>query len=88
MALEDAMYLAKMLRDHGTDYAAAFARFEIDRKPRVERIVADGRRRAGDKASVSPLKSKIRNAILRVVLRLYGERGQDWLFRYRIQWEG
>jgi 2-polyprenyl-6-methoxyphenol hydroxylase-like FAD-dependent oxidoreductase len=88
MALEDAMYLAKMLRDNGTDYAGAFARFEIDRRPRVERIVAEGRRRAGDKASVSPLKSKIRNAILSVVLRLYGERSEDWLFRYRIQWEG
>jgi 2-polyprenyl-6-methoxyphenol hydroxylase-like FAD-dependent oxidoreductase len=87
LALEDAMYLAKMLRDNGRDYASAFARFEQDRKPRVERIVAEGRRRGADKAIVSPLKSKIRNAVLSVVLRLFGDRSQDWLFRYRIQWE-
>jgi len=53
LALEDAMYLAKLLRDCGPDYAEAFACFERDRKPRVERIVAAGRRAASDKEIVS-----------------------------------
>ena len=44
LALEDAMYLAKLLRDC-PDHPTAFACFEQDRKPRVERIVAAGRRR-------------------------------------------
>ncbi|WP_175618723.1 FAD-dependent oxidoreductase [Oceanobacillus kimchii] len=33
-ALEDSMYLAKMLRDHG--YRDAFHYYEVDRKPRIE----------------------------------------------------
>ena len=33
LALEDAMYLAKVLRDCGSDYVEAFACFERDRKP-------------------------------------------------------
>jgi 2-polyprenyl-6-methoxyphenol hydroxylase-like FAD-dependent oxidoreductase len=49
MALEDALYLAKQLRDAQRDHDPAFERFEHDRKPRVERIVAEGRRRSSDK---------------------------------------
>jgi 2-polyprenyl-6-methoxyphenol hydroxylase-like FAD-dependent oxidoreductase len=85
LALEDAMYLAKVLRD--SDYEQAFARFEHARKPRVERIVAAGRRAASDKEIVSPLKSKIRNIMIGMILRLFGIPGQDWAFRYRIQWD-
>ena len=81
------MYLAKLLRDWGADYAEAFARFEHDRKPRVERIVAAGRRAASDKQIVSPLKSKIRNLMIGLMIRMFGIPGQDWVFRYRIQWE-
>ena len=87
LALEDAMYLAKLLRDCGADYAEAFACFERDRKPRVERIVAAGRRAASDKEIVSPLKSRIRNFMIGLMVRLIGIPGQDWAFRYRIQWE-
>lgn len=87
LALEDAMYLAKLLRDCGINYAGAFARFEADRKPRVERIVAGGRRAASDKAIVSPLRSKFRNLIIGAMIRLFGIPWQDWIFRYRIEWE-
>jgi 2-polyprenyl-6-methoxyphenol hydroxylase-like FAD-dependent oxidoreductase len=87
LALEDAMYLAKQLRDCGADYTEAFARFERDRRPRVERIVAAGRRAASDKEIVSPLRSKIRNFMIGAMVRLFGIPGQDWAFRYRIQWE-
>jgi len=87
MALEDAACLAKLLRDTAFDHASAFARFERCRKPRVERIVAEGRRRAADKQAVSPFRSMLRNGILSLVLRLTGERSQDWLYRYRIEWD-
>jgi 2-polyprenyl-6-methoxyphenol hydroxylase-like FAD-dependent oxidoreductase len=83
LALEDAMYLAKLLRDCD-DHTEAFARFERERKPRAERIVAAGRRTASD--IVSPLKSRIRNFMMSAILRLVGIPGQDWAFRYRIQW--
>jgi len=87
LALEDGMYLAKMLRDCGRDYEEAFARFERDRKPRVERIVAAGRRAASDKEIVSPLRSKIRNFIIATMVRLFGIPGMDFAFRYRIAWD-
>lgn len=41
LALEDAMYLARLLRDQ--PYEAAFAQFERDRRPRAEKVVAEGR---------------------------------------------
>ena len=36
---------------------------------------------------VSPLKSQIRNMMTGLMLRLFGIPGQDWAYRYRIQWE-
>jgi 2-polyprenyl-6-methoxyphenol hydroxylase-like FAD-dependent oxidoreductase len=87
MALEDAMYLAKVLREAQGNYEGAFGRFERDREPRVERIVAEGRRGSSDKKSVSPFESAVRNAMLAVFFNLFGERSQDWLYRYRIDWE-
>jgi 2-polyprenyl-6-methoxyphenol hydroxylase-like FAD-dependent oxidoreductase len=86
MALEDAMYLAKVLRDAQGDHELAFEQFERGRKPRVERIVAEGRRRSSDKRSVTPLESGLRNAMLAIFINLFGERSQDWLYRYRIEW--
>jgi 2-polyprenyl-6-methoxyphenol hydroxylase-like FAD-dependent oxidoreductase len=86
-ALEDAMMLAKLLRDCACDYRRAFVLFERERKPRVERVVAEGRRRGGDKAIVSPFKSKIRNLMLRFLLPVFGRYSQNWMFRYRIDWE-
>lgn len=41
LALEDAMYLAKMLRDY--DYEDAFYYFEHDRKPRAEKVFYSAR---------------------------------------------
>ncbi|HVW38197.1 MAG TPA: FAD-dependent monooxygenase, partial [Pirellulales bacterium] len=84
LALEDAMYLAKLLRESAADFAGALARFERDRRPRVERIVAEGRRRGDDKQIVGPIQAKIREAILTVVLNLFGMRGQDWMYSYQI----
>ena len=87
MALEDAMYLAKLLRDSGSNFLAAIAQFERDRKPRVERIVAEGRRRAGNKKTVGPVQAKIRELMMSVFLNLFGIPGQDWMYRYRIDWQ-
>jgi 2-polyprenyl-6-methoxyphenol hydroxylase-like FAD-dependent oxidoreductase len=93
LALEDAMYLARLLRDApagagAAGYAAVFSRFEGDRKPRVERIVAEGRRRGADKQLVGPFQERIRELLLAVFLNLFGPRGDDWLHRYRVDWNG
>jgi 2-polyprenyl-6-methoxyphenol hydroxylase-like FAD-dependent oxidoreductase len=86
LALEDAMYLAKMLRDYRGDYNSAFAQFERKRRPRVERVVAEGRRRGRDKAILTPFQSKLRNLAMRIVLPLFGPKSQDWMYSYRIKW--
>jgi len=87
MALEDAMYLAKLLRDAGRDYEKVFLQFEKDRKPRVEKIVAEGRRRGVGKKPIGPLQAKIRNMMMAFFLKLFGIKGVDWVYKYRIDWE-
>ncbi len=89
LALEDAMYLGMLLGDaHGAarDAQAVFAAFEAARKPRVERIVAEGRRRGLDKQFVGPVQARVREVMLRVMLNLFGPNADDWIYRYRIDW--
>lgn len=86
MALDDAMCLAKLLRDSSHPYEQVFAQFEAGRKPRVEKIVAEGRRRGADKQVLSPFQSKIREIMIMIFVNLFGERGLDWLYSYKIDW--
>lgn len=85
MALEDAMLLAKLLRDE-KDYLSAFSIFENDRRPRVEKIVLDGRKRGEDKLVVGNFKQLVREMMIRIFVNLFGTKGNDWLFSYRIKW--
>jgi 2-polyprenyl-6-methoxyphenol hydroxylase-like FAD-dependent oxidoreductase len=86
LALEDAMLLARLLRDAGNHFAA-FAGFEAERRPRVERIVAEGRRPGADKQIVSPFQARLRELMLRVMLNAFGKHADDWVWRYAIDWE-
>lgn len=88
MALEDAMFLAMLLRDAGVgSYAAAFRKFEKDRKPRVEKIVAEGRRRGATKTILKPWQAKIREWLMAVLIPLFAAKNADWLYRYRLDWQ-
>lgn len=84
LALEDAQSLATLLVASDHDHARAFPEFERCRRGRAERVVREGRRRALDKKQMSALGSAVRNATLAVMLGLFGERSQDWLYRYRV----
>ena len=84
LALEDAMYLAALLRDFS--YEAAFETFERHRKPRAEKVVAEGRRRGRDKAIVGPLQQQIRELMIRMVVPLFGRHGDRWLYDYEVPW--
>jgi 2-polyprenyl-6-methoxyphenol hydroxylase-like FAD-dependent oxidoreductase len=86
MAFEDAMYLAKLLRD-SADYEQVFARFEQERKPRVEKIVAEGRRRGNDKEAISPLKARMRDLMMTILINLFGIKGQEWVYGYQVAWD-
>jgi 2-polyprenyl-6-methoxyphenol hydroxylase-like FAD-dependent oxidoreductase len=86
LALEDAMLLAKLLAAAPDDHARVFAQFEAERKPRVERVVAEGRRRGDDKQEVSPFQARVRDIIMTVLFRLDRGKSQDWLYRYKVEW--
>jgi 2-polyprenyl-6-methoxyphenol hydroxylase-like FAD-dependent oxidoreductase len=86
LALEDAMLLARLLRDE-RDYASAFSQFEAARKPRVEKIVAEGRRRGNDKQIVGPFQQTLREWMIRIFVNLFGTSGQKDLYGYRVAWD-
>jgi 2-polyprenyl-6-methoxyphenol hydroxylase-like FAD-dependent oxidoreductase len=84
-AIEDAVVLAKCLRDvpHTRD---AFARFEQLRRERVERVVAQGRRNGTGKAP-GPVGAWIRDLVMPAVMRQIARKGSlAWMFDYRIDW--
>ena len=84
LALEDAMVLARCLRDID-DPERAFARFERERRSRVERIVRGSRRNGSGKAVSGPVGEWVRDRMLPLFLRL-GTRAQERQYAYRIDW--
>ncbi|SKD09919.1 2-polyprenyl-6-methoxyphenol hydroxylase [Chitinophaga ginsengisegetis] len=85
MALEDAMLLAKLIRDE-KELDTAFSTFEKMRRPRVEKIVLEGRKRGSDKVIVSAFQQKIRELMIRIFVNAFAEKSNHWLFDYKIEW--
>ena len=88
MAIEDAVMLAKCLRDL-PDIQQAFAAYEQLRRQRVERVVAQGARSSSDKAA-GPIARVVRDLMLPVVLKRAassGERSLAWMYSYHIDWD-
>lgn len=85
MAIEDAVVLAKCLRDL-PDTVEAFGAFERIRRPRVERVVAFGARSSSSKAP-GRVGRVVRDLMLPVVLKLVAKQSQDWLFGHHIDWD-
>ncbi|MFI6453561.1 FAD-dependent monooxygenase [Streptosporangium amethystogenes] len=85
MAIEDAVVLAKCLRDvPGT--RDAFAAFETARRERVERIVEQGRRNGSGKAQ-GAVGAFFRDLALPVIMRQVNRRNAlAWMYDYRISW--
>ncbi len=55
MALEDAMFLGKLLREsNGTPLEEVFSNFEQQRRPRTDKVIALGRRNARAKSKCPP----------------------------------
>jgi 2-polyprenyl-6-methoxyphenol hydroxylase-like FAD-dependent oxidoreductase len=83
MAMEDAVMLARCLRDvPGT--AAAFAAYTRLRRGRVERVVAAGKRNGTGKAA-GPIGARIRDALLPVIMQRFATpQAQAWMHDYRI----
>ncbi len=84
LALEDAICLAKCLRD--ASYPHAFAAYQARRNGRVVKIIAEARKRGEAKHTLTPGAAKIRDFILGTFLRLQGKRIFDEAYDYAIDW--
>jgi FAD-dependent urate hydroxylase len=84
MALEDAVVLGHSLREH-RDLPAALSAYEAARRPRVEKVVAHGRRSSGTKV-LGPVGAAMRDAMMPLVMRMMHRRGdpQAWIFEHRV----
>jgi 2-polyprenyl-6-methoxyphenol hydroxylase-like FAD-dependent oxidoreductase len=87
MAIEDALVLAKCLRDL-PDTGAAFRAFEAARRARTERVVAYSRRIGNTKVTGNPVALRIRDLVMPVALKLFANPGAHaWLFDHHIDWD-
>jgi 2-polyprenyl-6-methoxyphenol hydroxylase-like FAD-dependent oxidoreductase len=86
MAIEDAVVLARCLRDLA-DTTQAFAVYERLRRRRVERIVAHGARTSNSKAA-GPVGRVIRDMMMPMILKRVANGGSlSWMHDYHIDWE-
>lgn len=86
MALEDALVLAKCLRDV-SPIPDALVAYEALRRDRVERIVAQGARSSSAKIP-GPLGRLARDLLLRLVLRfVLTDKSLAWMYDHRVDWQ-
>ena len=74
------MRLSRLLRER-EELAVTFARFEAERRPRAERIVARARRNGNQKRELNRVSTWIRDQMLKVLLPL-NVASQDWMYAY------
>jgi len=85
MAIEDAIVLAKCLRDYSS-VAAAFAAYERERRSRVQRVVAYSAR-VGSTKIAGPVARWFRDLMMPVALRLFANsEAHAWLNAHHIEW--
>ncbi|WP_446216690.1 FAD-dependent oxidoreductase [Micromonospora sp. IBHARD004] len=88
MAFEDAVQLARCLRDR-PDVAAAFEAYERLRRRRVERVVAQGKRTSTTKVA-GPVGRVVRDLALPIIARQVARddgRSLAWLYDHHIDWD-
>ncbi|NIJ14418.1 2-polyprenyl-6-methoxyphenol hydroxylase-like FAD-dependent oxidoreductase [Saccharomonospora amisosensis] len=83
LAVEDAVTLAKCLRD-SVDIPTAFQHYERLRRTRVERVVRQGKRNGSGK-SLGPVTRQV----IPLFFRLFkpSEASMRWLYDYRVDWQ-
>jgi 2-polyprenyl-6-methoxyphenol hydroxylase-like FAD-dependent oxidoreductase len=80
LALEDAMRLSRLMQD-GQELGLTFQSFEIERRPRAEKIVALARRNGNSKREFSPTGAWIRDRMLTLLLPVTAK-GMNWMYAY------
>jgi 2-polyprenyl-6-methoxyphenol hydroxylase-like FAD-dependent oxidoreductase len=87
LAMEDAMMLAKCLRD-APAIEDAFAAYEKLRRGRAERVVKFSRQRGNNKAASNAISRWLRDLMLPFFLKHFAASSElDWLYNYTIDWE-
>ena len=86
MALEDAIVLAKCIRDI-PDLSKAFTTFEELRKDRVEQIVKMSLQYGELMKASNSIKRMFRDKMLSAMLNKSVVKKLDWLFSYKIDWD-
>jgi FAD-dependent urate hydroxylase len=85
LALEDAVELARSLRDLPHD--RAFKAFEGLRRERVEKIIAAAARTNSNKAA-GPVGRVIRDLTLPVLMKLFAKPEKSaWQYEYTVDWD-
>jgi len=85
MAVEDALVLAKCLRDSG-DTRQAFVTYEGVRRGRVERVVRYSRR-IGSTKIAGPIGRFFRDLMMPIGLGMFAtSEANAWLFRHHVEW--
>ena len=84
MALEDAIALAKALRDRKVEPAAAFQAYERERRPRTEKVVELGRRSGGQKQH-GRFAALLQTILMPLFLRLAP--APRWLYGHEMRWD-
>ena len=86
LALEDAVLLARCLRDSASP-EAAFGTFAGLRRDRVEKIVAEGNKWSNNKVA-GPVARVVRDAMLPMVFKQMAKKGvrNGWVFDHHIDW--
>jgi 2-polyprenyl-6-methoxyphenol hydroxylase-like FAD-dependent oxidoreductase len=80
IALEDALRLVQSLASED-QIETVFQRFEAERRPRVEKIVALARRNGNSKREFSRTGAWFRDRMIKLTLAL-NTRSQDWIYGY------
>ncbi len=87
LAVEDAMVLAKCLRDR-EDHELAFATYERLRRERVERMVQHGRGAGQGKVMTNAIQVWFRDLLTPVFLKLFANPAAlDWVYSYQVDWD-
>lgn len=87
LAMEDALMLARCLGEAPAPQQA-LAHYEQLRRPRAERMVAEGRRRGSYKALEHDAAVFLRDLVMPLALRLFAsKRATAWIADYEIPWE-
>jgi 2-polyprenyl-6-methoxyphenol hydroxylase-like FAD-dependent oxidoreductase len=87
LAVEDAIVLAKCLRDR-EDLSQAFATYERLRRARVERMVQHGRNAGQGKFMTNPIQVWFRDLLTPFFLKLFANPAAgDWIYSYKVDWD-